>query len=155
MTLSMVVSYGHAEYVLPTLPNLLQEQLWGPDDFEAEAEWDEHDAVEHFRIQHGFLPPDADLSWEHIFRVTGDRDVMAEAFAGLLLDIARPPGGDDDTYDYWPSGVRLAWEIAGLLGDSEVRQLADAVASVFETKPTLPDWNPDMLGFTDLLEKCS
>ena len=149
-TLSPVLSFGHAEYTLPAVPGLVQEHLWNPvDDFQ--DDWDENDAVAHFRTQHGFDPPDADLSWESIFRITGSRSAIEQAFNGLLTEIATPPGGDDDSYDYWPSGVRLAHDITGLLDrDAELR-LARAVADVFAAKATQEDWNPEILGFDDLV----
>jgi hypothetical protein len=39
-------------------------------------------------------------------------DQRAIAFDTLLRQLSNQPSGDDDCFDYWPSGVRLAAELA-------------------------------------------
>lgn len=67
-----------------------------------------------------------DIQWSIII-VMEDR-YRAEAFEEMLDDLSTTPTGDDDRYDYWPSGVLLAEAIAPTKDDVErLRDLAVGV----------------------------
>lgn len=69
-------------------------------------------------VYNGTLPQeyasdDWDPSWQKIYKVTGTLKEHAEdliSFLGGQLEFR--PTGDDDVFNYWPSGIRLAWEWA-------------------------------------------
>lgn len=65
------------------------------------------------------LPPDADLTWEHIVRVTGETDAISSGLDALMAYVGETPSGDDDTFDYWPSGCRFALDLAAQCGRYE------------------------------------
>lgn len=73
---------------------------------------------------------DVDLVWENVARVTGTDEHLLAALDTLIVDLAADPGGDDGTFDYWPSGVRLARAMAKALGvnkDNDLERVAQAI----------------------------
>lgn len=66
------------------------------------------------------------------------QEELAAALAGQLEAIDIEPGGDDDTYDYWPSGVRLALDLAGRNPEPLMR-IAEIVARVCDAKSIDPE----------------
>jgi len=115
-TITMVVSAGHNEYPIGCSEELWSshnhDHLWLADDVEAAA-------TELYKSL-GLPEIDADVSWETIIRVTGQRETLNQALDMLLGDLCGgPKGGDDDTFDYWPSGMRLAQQVAAVLGRAD------------------------------------
>lgn len=112
----LVLNARHAEY-LPAgnLARVLYEPEWNEDATPAEHA----DAVRHFGREAG-LDADAveavlaDLGddVEHYFVVVVQAADRAAAFASLMAALAVTPHGDDDVFDYWPSGVWLALDLA-------------------------------------------
>lgn len=125
-TVTALVATGHGEY-LPDHAGcgLTVETLWDPHDNGAQADLqlDEGGALERFLTEHPELDRaqvdalDADLTWSPVERWTATRTGWDAAYAGLAGQVAEVPGGDDDTFDYWPSGARLLLQIAGVLGE--------------------------------------
>lgn len=73
---------------------------------------------------------DVDLMWENVARVTGTDEHLLAALDTLIVDLAADPGGDDGTFDYWPSGVRLARAMAKALGVNKDRDLERVAQTV-------------------------
>jgi hypothetical protein len=62
---------------------------------------------------------EADATWTNYLLMEGEVFYMARGFYRLSLDLDPfmdpanyTPGGDDDTFDYWPSGMRLLYQLA-------------------------------------------
>jgi len=148
--IDFVCSAGHAEYGDATYggPSVI-ETLWSPHDegiwdaLEAASEVSEFERDEAARVlARGVLstPEEplvadllgADYTWEWIVRVHGTRDDVNAWLTALLAELSGgPAGGDDDTYDYWPSGMRFAQEAAAHLGrEAEAEEL---LAEALET----------------------
>lgn len=107
-----LVNAGHDEYALVGEGVTC---VWGGDVFDTYDEPNDDDAW----ASMGVAPEeriDADLSWQHVYRIEATRQDLTRAFLGLLTALSQPPGGDDDTFDYYPSGARLALAVARLLG---------------------------------------
>lgn len=117
----LVVSAGHAEYGAAGESGVVIEEMWPPDDEHGDALFfdDNEEALAAFKAAYPGIPddgrPDADYAWEHIWRVQGTPEQVEAWFSGLVDELAEPPSGDDTTYDYWPSGVRLAIQVAEVL----------------------------------------
>ena len=116
---TFLVSEGHAEYPMPTnVAGLDVTEVWPPaamSDEERDGLYDLYgsDQVDVWeRYNPGTLPPDADLAWEHIISVTGTPEAINAGLDLLIADISTRPSGDDDVFDYWPSGCRLALDVA-------------------------------------------
>lgn len=152
--LRFIVSAGHAEYGDGSSP--LVEEIWNPT---ADGTWD---ALYDPRLGHHAEPghadrraaalftertgvpaeelPAVDLTWEVVWRITGLRPEVGEWFDQLVADLAAGPSGDDDTYDYWPSGVRLAHQVALFLGDDEATaRVRDTALEIVKALGLLPD----------------
>ena len=135
-TQTFLVSTGHAEYgVYESIPGLDVADLWPPaamndDDRDRLYDlWENEQVVTWLRYypDEG-LPPDADLAWEHIVRWTGDTPAINAGLDVLIQQISVEPHGDDDTFDYWPSGCRYALDVAGYVGRAqEVEQVIRGV----------------------------
>jgi hypothetical protein len=123
--LDIIASAGHAEYGDPNPQNGLRLSIiWDPqaDDLYEKIDGDEANAEalwEEYLGWRGIARPNADLTWENIWRLRGTREQVSEWLDSLLSDLSVTPSGDDTTYDYWPSGVRLAREVAAVLGRSD------------------------------------
>lgn len=153
MPVSMIVSAGHGEYGDLRWP--LVELIWEPlaDEKTYLALFhaiDAGDDVEELAKRlfaernPGVEPPaDADLTWENIVRITGEREAV-EAWQDQLVSelLGGPSGGDDDTFDYWPSGVRLARAVAAELGGEKPAELEHVVAEALAGS----EWTLDELG---------
>lgn len=134
-SLRFIVSAGHAEYGDRSSP--VVEEIWNPT---GDGTWDSIYAARHGDIRANYgstdrlaaalftertgVPADElpaiDFTWEVVWRITGLRPQVAEWLDLLIVDLAAGPSGDDDTYDYWPSGVRLAHQVALFLDDDEI-----------------------------------
>lgn len=131
--LEFYVSAGHAEYLPPVTPGLSVTDVWPLSDREDLSEWELEDFTRLTGISYEKIP-DVDLNWETIQRWKGTPSVIAEALTILLGDLAEIPGGDDDTYDYWPSGVRLAAAVADELGGEWPRNVEAVARRVMKVK---------------------
>lgn len=111
------VSAGHDEYGL-VLRDEQATHVWPLDD--DEERWDQDGATLAAKYQDatGAMPDgDWDLVWEHIYRISATRAELETALGVLTLQVLDgPDSGDDDTFDYWPSAVRLALSVAEELG---------------------------------------
>lgn len=102
-------------------------------------------------------------SWAHIdtareygrlLRVTGTQDQLEIAFNDLAGQLTAMPGGDDDVFNYWPSGMRLLEQMGSDLDDlidvtaattphrDEVKRLWLEYAEQFEeyADEMVPEW---------------
>lgn len=117
MPISAIVSFGHAEYVLHG-DGVKVEDIWSPYDELPDGAVDDDEARAAFEKVTG-LPAsnagDADLTFEHVCVVTGERDDLIAALDQLITDLRESPGADDGTFDYWPSGMRLALQLDEVL----------------------------------------
>jgi hypothetical protein len=122
--LRFLVSAGHDEYQFflqdpngRTVDEQKLELVWAydygddDDDVVYDDDWMER-LREQFRQTVGEEPGDWDLGWEHIYRIDAPRAEIEDALTELLATLDTEPGGDDDTFDYWPSGIRLAFGVA-------------------------------------------
>lgn len=57
-----------------------------------------------------------DAEWCTLVQWHGTTAELTTVFEALLADLRTTPTGDDTTYDYYPSGVRLAQQMAEVLG---------------------------------------
>lgn len=152
----LIVSAGHGEYG-PTSGPLVTE-VWNPHDPELDdviaSELDAHrDPAfllellyermwsEDKRAEAVVAVAGDDLGWNIIVRVQGSRAEVNALLDGLVAEISGgPAGGDDDTFDYWPSGVRYAQALATALGRDA--QVAEVVSEAVEAS----GWEADDLG---------
>jgi hypothetical protein len=111
-----------------------------------EAEWNEEatpadhaDAIRFFCREKGvdleqaevaIREADDDVEWA--FWIAVDDEHRTAALLSLLGELDTLPGGDDDTFDYWPSGVWLARALATT--NSETEQVEHIVARVLDLK---------------------
>jgi len=114
LSFSFTVSAGHAEYMLS---DEVCRVVWDP----SEAELDEAgeavptEALEavRSRVMRG---DDIDFGWETVLDVECSRAALEAETERLLHDVEVAPSGDDQTFDYWPSGARLLRDLAEVLG---------------------------------------
>jgi hypothetical protein len=115
---SIIVSAGHAEYGAIT-EGVTEVEIWAgtSDSFDENDQniWDTDVLAAKFLAASGETPGDWDLGWEHIVRLEGDYDALVAFYNSLVTELSETPHGDDTTYDYYPSGVRYALEIAAAL----------------------------------------
>ncbi len=152
-TLDFMVSAGHDEYPLDLTPfssdgTRQMINVWPGPTFDV-YQWGDDPANKGVDISTKWtevtgLPesqrPDADLYWEAIYHVTAQRAAVEHALECLIDDIAIEPGGDDDTFDYWPSGVRLALAVAEHLGPEWVKRVEDTARLIITVhKPDFAD----------------
>jgi hypothetical protein len=137
----VLVSAGHHEYDIDPLPRLTITQVWPveemilngevihPDEDRYDMDDDEVMAAYQTAAPDG---PDIDPMWEHVVCWEGSRGMLIAGLAQLTATIENTAlGGDDDTFDYWPSGVRYAAAIADALdGDQWERDHAIHVEMV-------------------------
>lgn len=116
----VLVAAGHGEYGwTDARPKI--EVLWNPngEDVVLDDAWDDEKAAGLFRERHpGVTAPDCDLTWEQVWVIAGEVEEIAAWYRALVADLAEKPSGDDTVYDYWPSGVRLARQVAAALPGS-------------------------------------
>lgn len=154
--LTRLVALGHGEY----LPNaavvgLRVETVWDPylNDVQADLTVDEDKARTLLLERNPGLDasalPDCDLTWSPVDRWAGPFEAWEAAFEDLARQVGQAPGGDDDTFDYWPSGARLLLQVADVLGPfytATAERLIRRVVAEIE-----PDFQPEILGKTGLL----
>jgi len=119
--MDFMVSAGHDEYPLNDRDREYVTLVWSyeydddPDDYAYTPEWEQklHDMF----VEEVGTEPDTewDLGWENIYHVVGPVYAISGMLRDLLKDLDVELGGDDDTFDYWPSGVRMAIAIAAHL----------------------------------------
>jgi hypothetical protein len=73
----------------------------------------------------GTKPEDADLTWEVIHLFEGEPEALLAGLDALIESLYLEPHGDDDAYDYWPSGVRLAMEVDAALGGPRAERIRE------------------------------
>jgi hypothetical protein len=115
--MELLVNVGHGEYLPLVQDGLTADLVWDPyDDANLAASEDEAALLARYREVTGLEPnPDWDVTWASVQRWTGEPAQIEAALASLMDKLEVPPSGDDDTYDYWPSGVRLALQVAEAL----------------------------------------
>lgn len=139
--IEIMASAGHGEY--GDLASRLVRVIWEPtcDDLMDQIDGDEEVAQRLWRESYGDLAyPPADLTWETIIGIAGTRAEVGAWLDSIISEISVTPHGDDEVFDYWPSGVRLAREVAAVLGrEDEVTQaVRDAIDGT--------DYDADELG---------
>jgi hypothetical protein len=124
-TIRATLSLGHAEYV----PWAMAERTvaeWNPydDDLQERISLVMHTPREPELLQEWFTKrmgtepsDDWDLSWQHIWTIEADEGEWMDWFDDLLAQVGARPSGDDDTFDYWPSGCRLLVAMARVVDD--------------------------------------
>jgi|SRR5215831_11413178 len=93
---------------------------------------------------------DYDLNYEWFVGWYGPRGWIEQKFEELFQEIAGgPTGADDDTFDYWPSGVRYLQQVADQLGTKfRVRVDAMARANIMTKRPEFADELLNSVGLT-------
>jgi hypothetical protein len=107
----IIASTGHDEYPLPVTEGVTVTTLWHWDNDE-DRDPDALDWQEQTKLE----CPDVDLTWETVVAIEGEPAAILRSLALLLMDLSFTPGGDDGTYDYWPSGMRFARTIIDAIG---------------------------------------
>jgi hypothetical protein len=131
--MSFVVSAGHDEYgpgdaegltVEDYTVEVLRATLSG--DFEGEVpDWKDAVVDDSIVTVHGY---DHDVQYESFYWWHGSRGAVEAGFESLFNDVeSGPQGADDDTFDYWPSGVKYLQQVADQLGP-EYRRRVDTMA---------------------------
>jgi hypothetical protein len=126
-----LVSAGHDAYALPDQEGLTL--VWGYEDVEPFEE--DGGSVSDKALREAFRTKlqaetvestisDWDLWYEVIYRIEMDRPQLEENLRTLIEDLKQDPGGDDGTFDYWPSGVRFAMQLAERLGGEWPQKVA-------------------------------
>lgn len=127
----LVVVAGHGEYGAAGDSGVAIKEIWPPTDEHGDAVMFDDDVEARTAFEAAYpeipVPDDADFSWEAIWLVTGTREQIEAWFSELVADISEPPSGDDTTYDYWPSGVRLAVQVAEWIGDNAPQRVREAL----------------------------
>jgi hypothetical protein len=109
---TLLLDAGHGEYI-PSSGVVLS--VWAPLDFDEPFEYDEDKAA---LLMRAALPDEArefecyDPSWCTVITLSGTPGQLESAFSELLAQVSAEPSGDDDTFDYWPSGGRLLLALA-------------------------------------------
>jgi hypothetical protein len=146
----IVASAGHYEYgpcadgtAAHEVAGLVISDVWPTPDVDDVYDLDEADAAKAYAAA---VPggPDIDPLWEHVVAWEGDEDAVRAGLRVLVDQISQRPSGDDDTFDYWPSGVRYARAIAEAVGMLD--EVDDAVRAVLATMGELADELADKTG---------
>lgn len=135
--MKFMLSEGHSEYVLHGT-GVVVTTVWCPwgddgEDLIEIPEGGEIDGAVWERVTGlpaSDMPDDVDFGWETIVTIEGESDAIGAALDTLITDLREDPGGDDGTFDYWPSGVRMALAIDRHLGHERHDAIADAVHTV-------------------------
>jgi len=138
--MSFVVSAGHDEYGPQEVPGLtvedytievLRAAISG--DFEGEVpDW--KDAVVEGTIV-SINGGDYDLMFESFYWWSGSREAVEAGLESLMKEVSNGPyGADDDTFDYWPSGVRYAQQVADQLSSTHRIKIDEAAKHAIMTK---------------------
>lgn len=157
--LSFVASAGHAEY-MPTMPAPATcETVWCFSEheladrmFAAGAEYPGYsaDELEALIVATTGGPssalPDADLEWETIVRISGPRYELAQGYLSLEREVSMAPHGDDDVFDYWPSGARFLIDYAAALGAPYPNRAAARIDAVLDELEAYGDELADKVG---------
>jgi hypothetical protein len=131
--MTIVASAGHAEYWVDdtSIPGLVITDVWPPADIDDVYEAFPDDGMIEAAYAAAVLNgPDVDPYWEHVVSWNGDRAAIEAGLTTLLEEVGVAPSGDDDTFDYWPSGCRYALSIAARLDDEWVAKVEEIVRTV-------------------------
>lgn len=150
--ITIVVSAGHTEYMPEMVGSMTYEWIWppglDPEEFELYTVSEEALEVLWERTNPRIPQRDWDLSWESICSIRGTEEEFQKSLAKFIVDaVASEPHGDDDVFDYWPSAVRMALEMAEQLKMEWAT--ADATTAA---RDVILNWIGDWE--TDLLHKC-
>jgi hypothetical protein len=112
----MIVSARHCEYLPPAISGVTITHVWpGADDAML---LDPEEASKAYEATTGLVADDGiDYSWEGIIQIDGTPNDVGDWLTALCRMLVVTPSGDDDTFDYWPSGCLLARAVADELGD--------------------------------------
>lgn len=123
-TIKAPINFGHGEY-LPTIAPQHEVAVWDPYT-EENYNWldvvhDDDAIAARYTGMTGMLPTDwdTDLSWQHVSVLEADEGTWIDWYDDMLRDVGNQPSGDDDTFDYWPSGCRALVQMAEVL-DTEI-----------------------------------
>lgn len=152
----IVVSAGHACYGEER--EGLVTVVWNPNDEEVSALLDaaEEAGIDRDRAAANMVeaagveaPEDVDLSWETLYRLRGSRDEVLDWLIILVREVEDgPEGGDDETFDYWPSGVRLALAVADKVDERTAAALRQQIRSALRAREYTPD-EVNLFGWVD------
>lgn len=150
--MKITASARHGEYMIDSMPGLTVTEVWPTEEAE-EDRWDWDDTTAH--IEYRNAVPDGpaidDPTWEHVVTWEGDREAVERGLTALIETIDCAPGGDDDTFDYWPSGVIYAADIADVLGGdwpAKVEEVARRVVADYKS-----DFAEELLSKTGYFEE--
>lgn len=124
----MIVSAGHGEYLPVETPGVTVKHLWPPEDIDHDVTDDEYREMYEL-VTGNEADPDVDYSWEVIVEITGGPNAIGDWLTVLCRMLVITPSGDDDTFDYWPSGCRLAAAVAAELADPWPDRIQLAIAA--------------------------
>lgn len=135
----IVVSAGHAAYMPNPVVGVEVDWVWSSSDFEPNYdpmgfpfEEQAEQAARAALVEQGVDPDsvDFDATWEHIVRFRGPRDKILSALDTLIRTIDTVPSDDDDTFDYWPSGARMAFAMDDALNAGQTGRIAEIARRV-------------------------
>lgn len=94
----------------------------------------------------------------HIYRLQGDLTQLNDIFTRYLREVGNgPSGGDDDTFDYWPSAFEMLWAFAKDLDKINGNKAAtDDVRAAFRKilkKGNNLEWAEDEWGFDQFAQE--
>lgn len=132
---SLIVDFGHAEYDLPELRGVTVVDILGSDPDVDLFDLDDEQLAALFREKTGQEPDEAwDLTWQKIQQVSWSDDrQLLRALDLFLDDLDQNPGGDDGTFDYWPSGMRAALQLDAALGNvrsERIKEIAERIINM-------------------------
>jgi hypothetical protein len=128
--MKVTVSAGHGEYQIDPPEGLTITEVWPPDGEEDLWEMAEDLILLKYRRAVPDGPSDVDPYWERVMVWEGDLRAFDAGLFRLVNALDSGLGGDDDTFDYWPSGVRYAKEIAELVTDEWAARVEETARKV-------------------------
>jgi len=114
LLVGLMLDVGHGEY-MPADRELGTVTRWDPAEYYDTSPPSGEVAGEDMRRS---LPEWAkglevyDPTWTTVVEFIGPPAALKRAWQSLLADVSSPPSGDDDVFDYWPSGARLLLDMA-------------------------------------------
>jgi hypothetical protein len=127
----MILAIGHGEYMPADGTYAL---LWEPSRLDWTAGDPTPEAIRDAGGDPGWFDYPDDALWHWVVEIPGLAALSAyyslrDAVCGTV------PRGDDDTFDYWPSGVRALRKIAAEIGPATVAQAERSIQAALALIP--------------------
>lgn len=148
---NIVVSAGHTEYMPARTEGVIVEWVWEglPEDVDTDVASEElYDVCCRRFVEDTGITLDQmgdfDPMWESVARFRGPRDRVIAALYSLIREISVSPTGDDSVFDYWPSGVRMAFAMDQKLEAGRAERIEQIVRRTL-ADPTLEPFADELL----------